>query len=399
MARRTTMKPSLGKAQPKRDLDDPTGATSLPKRPKRSSTTLTKSKYFESEDAGEESTDSLSSEAKDEPGYEDDSAQSELSDEPEDSDFSEEIEAPSRNVRKGQSNKQPAAIKNARSKQDLGKSGAKTGLGPGTQVIMKKPKARDPGDTPYSNDIIHPNTMLFLRDLKQNNSRQWLKSNDPDYRTSWNDWLTYCESLTERIAEVDDTIPELPVKDLVFRIYRDVRFSKDQSPYKTAFSAAWSRTGRKGPYAAYYVEVSPGNSFVAGGLWMPEPGPLAALRRDVDRRPNRIKTVLRDARFRKEFLKGPPNDDKNIIKAFAAANTEGALKTKPKGYNNDHPDLELLRLRSYTVGKRIPDGDVNLDSMTELISSLVPFITYLNSVVMPDGVDEEEDSDDMDDEG
>ncbi|KAG9616437.1 hypothetical protein KCU69_g23683, partial [Aureobasidium melanogenum] len=91
---------------------------------------------------------------------------------------------------------------------------------------------------------------------------------DADYRSSLKDWNSFVESLTEELTKIDDTIPELPLKDVVnldeqvFRIYRDIRFSKDPTPYKPYFSAAWSRTGRKGPYAAYYVQISPNDSFV-----------------------------------------------------------------------------------------------------------------------------------------
>jgi len=145
--------------------------------------------------------------------------------------------------------------------QELWKPGAK--LAPGTQVIIKKPKARDAGDTPYADETIHPNTMMFLQDLAANNDRQWLKLHDPDFRVAFQDFTTFAQQVAEKIIEADDTIPELPVKDVIYRIYRDIRFSKDATPYKTYFSAAWSRTGRKGPYAHYYVQIQPnGGSFV-----------------------------------------------------------------------------------------------------------------------------------------
>ncbi|KAJ9239255.1 hypothetical protein DTO166G5_2424 [Paecilomyces variotii] len=146
--------------------------------------------------------------------------------------------------------------------KELWREGVRTGLGPGKQVFIKKPKARDPGNTPYQDQTIHPNTMLFLQDLKENNDRQWLKAHDADYRAAKKDWDSFVDSLTEKVIEKDETIPELPAKDLVFRIHRDIRFSNDPTPYKTHFSAAWSRTGRKGPYAAYYVHLQPGSCFV-----------------------------------------------------------------------------------------------------------------------------------------
>jgi uncharacterized protein (TIGR02453 family) len=138
---------------------------------------------------------------------------------------------------------------------------------------------------------------------------------------------SFVEALSEKIAEIDETVPELPPKDLVFRIYRDIRFSNDPTPYKTHFSAAWSRTGRKGPYACYYVQIQPGGySFVGSGLWHPEAAPLALLRRNINRKPHLIKSVLSENRLRKEILNVNTNDEKKAIKAFAASNAENALK-------------------------------------------------------------------------
>ncbi|KAI8934879.1 hypothetical protein NX059_008553 [Plenodomus lindquistii] len=283
--------------------------------------------------------------------------------------------------------------------KELWKSGAK--LAPGTQVIIKKPKARDAGDTPYADDTIHPNTMLFLKDLAANNDRQWLKLNDPDFRLAFQDFTAFIEKVSEKIIEADETIPELPVKDVIYRIYRDVRFSKDQTPYKTYFSAAWSRTGRKGPYAHYYVQIQPnGGSFVGGGHWQPEPAALNRLRRDIDRKPYKIKSVLRDAGIRKAFLRGVQNDDKKAVKAFTSlpGNQSNALKRNPKDYGLDHTDIELLRLRNFTLGTKLLDHEIvgpgALDRIAELIRAMVPFISYLNSVCMPD----EESSGSSDDE-
>ena len=131
-----------------------------------------------------------------------------------------------------------------------------------------------------------------------------------------------------------------------FRIYRDVRFSSDPTPYKvlhfpdpcnlpltkqqTHFSAAWSRTGRKGPYAAYYVQIAPSGSFIGGGLWHPDAAPLALLRRNVDRKSQKLKQVLLDERIRKEFLGGVKAKEGDCVAKFAALNKENALKTKPK---------------------------------------------------------------------
>ncbi|KAF2773684.1 hypothetical protein EJ03DRAFT_245772, partial [Teratosphaeria nubilosa] len=293
--------------------------------------------------------------------------------------------------RSSSSRKVPRAAGTARQKAV---SGGKTGLGPGTQLIIKKPKPRPTGSTPYLDDTIHPNTLLFLTDLKANNRREWLKLNDSGFRASEKDWHSFVEALSEKLTEVDDTIPELPVKDIIFRIYRDVRFSPDPTPYKPYFSAAWSRTGRKGPYAHYYVQVSPNESFVGGGLWHPDARPTALMRQFIDQQPDRIKRVLLADGVRREFLKGAPKQEDKVVKSFVASNAENALRTKPKGFDSNHQDLDLLRLRNYTLGRRLADqellGPSGLARVVELFRVLKPFITLLNSIVMPDpGHDEE----------
>nr|OQO15840.1 hypothetical protein B0A51_17555 [Rachicladosporium sp. CCFEE 5018] len=281
---------------------------------------------------------------------------------------------------------------------ELWREGVKAGLGPGKQLIIKRPKARPAGKVPYADERIHPNTLLFLEELKANNDREWLKMHDPDFRQAEKDWFGFVEKLTEKLTEIDDTVPELPVKDVIFRIYRDVRFSKDPTPYKPHFSAAWSRTGRKGPYAHYYVQVSPNDqTFVGGGLWHPEAAPTAAMRRDIDRRPNRLKYILLEPRVRKDFLKNAPASAQKAVKAFIATNDENALKTRPKGYAADHPDIALMRLRNYTIGSKVSDKELLSDGLTritDLFACMKPFITYLNSVVMPDEDASSENEDD-----
>lgn len=180
---------------------------------------------------------------------------------------------------------------------------------------------------------------------------------DGEYRRALKDWNTFVESFTSRITEADFTIPELPSKDVIFRIHRDVRFSKDPTPYKPHFSAAWSRTGRKGPYACYYVHVEPGgHCFVGGGLWCPPGEQVHTLRASIDERPARWRRVLNEERFRKTFLDGRMKEkkkksttkgtkrrksgdtegdarderDEEAVLAFAMANQSNALKTKPK---------------------------------------------------------------------
>ncbi|KAM0331633.1 hypothetical protein ACHAQA_003312 [Verticillium albo-atrum] len=256
----------------------------------------------------------------------------------------------------------------------------------------------------YADTKLHKNTLAFLKDLKANNTRPWLKSHDGEYRRALSDFNTFIETLTPLVSEADETVPELPLRDLLFRIHRDMRFSKNPTPYKPHFSAAWSRTGRKGPYACYYLHVEPaGNAFLGGGLWCPPADQVRALRESIDRRPARWRGVLNGAAFKRTFLagKGKGKGDEEAVDAFCKGNQENALKTKPKGWEADHRDIALLKLRSYTVGAKIEDGlfakEDAQERLTEMISALEPFVTFLNRIVMPDPgdtSDEEEEGED-----
>ncbi|KAM7202517.1 Conserved hypothetical protein (DUF2461) domain containing protein [Rhypophila sp. PSN 637] len=297
------------------------------------------------------------------------------------------------------------------------------------------PKLRDTNGIEYEDDRLHQNTLEFLKDLKKNNKRTWLKTNDEEFRRSLKDWESYVMTMTERIMAADETIPELPFKDVNFRIYRDVRFSHDPTPYKPNYGAAWSRTGRKGPYACYYLHLEPGGKcFVGGGLWHPPADMIAKIRTSIDTKPKKWRQVLMDANFRDVFLGGatpPPkvkgkkaaaekkgrgrpaaksteeakdvekilqeHDETSVIKAFAELNKESALKIRPQGYQPDHPDIELLKLRSFTVSKKIPDEmftyEDGQEEIARIFGAMVGFVTFLNKIVMPDPGDEDEDSD------
>ncbi|KAI4190438.1 MAG: hypothetical protein L6R41_000818 [Letrouitia leprolyta] len=332
----------------------------LKSSPLASKVTPKKSQYFEPSSPSTESED-IEAEAS---GYEDeDASASAISSPPESDSESEEYISSEEEVEKRKKRRKTGGGGGSTKKQvansiiakgvnaivekgkELWRPGVKADLAPGEEVFIKLPKARGDGGVKYKEGVIHPNTMLFLGDLKANNEREWLKVHDADYRQSKKDFDAFVEKMTEKLVEIDETVPELPPKDLVgipfihllfenayiklkkgiqqtFRIYRDVRFSSDPTPYKveieqqTHFSAAWSRTGRKGPYAAYYLQISPGDSFFGGGLWCPEATPLAAMRNAIDRKSPKLKIVLMEPSMRKEFLGGIPKDEKKAVKAW-----------------------------------------------------------------------------------
>ncbi|KAK9856302.1 hypothetical protein MYU51_001095 [Penicillium brevicompactum] len=355
---------------------------------RQAKSTTSKSKYFEAEDSEEESESNESEDESSESVYEEGKDDPSSTDEAEPEEPSDSEEDTKKSSARGQQRSSTASKPDALKGKELWREGVKADLAPGQEIIIAKPKARDAGKTPYQDETLHPNTRLFLIDLADNNDRQWMKAHDPDYRAAKKDFETYVDALTPKITGVDTTVPELPVKDLVFRIHRDVRFSKNPLPYKTHFSAAWSRTGKKGPYAAYYVHFQPGSCFVGCGIWNPESEPLALLREEIDENSSALKEVLRAPAMRREFLKGASDDDDEVVDAFTHHNRESALKVKPKGYEADNANIKLLRLRSFTIGRPIADEDLTGDDAQEKIISLIeimePFVTYLNSVVMPD---------------
>ncbi|KAL5364201.1 hypothetical protein BJX96DRAFT_187630 [Aspergillus floccosus] len=259
---------------------------------------------------------------------------------------------------------------------------------PRQTTIIPYEKLRPVGGTEYADIRVHENTILYLKDLRANNNRAWFKCHEREFRRAMKDWESFVETLVPKIITFDATIPELPPRDIIFRIYRDIRFSKDQRPYKSHFSAAFSRTGRRRPYACYYLHLDPGSSYVGGGLWAPEPPMIHLLRQSIDERPEDWRRVLNSEPFRSMFLSPAKEGTEAALKVFANTNQEGALKTKPKGYAADHKDVQLLKLRNYHVVKYVDDeiftAEDGQERIIRIISTLQPFVTFLNSIMMPD---------------
>ncbi|KAL4919650.1 hypothetical protein BDW62DRAFT_216796 [Aspergillus aurantiobrunneus] len=257
-----------------------------------------------------------------------------------------------------------------------------------TTTIIPYEKLRPLDGIEYCDTRVHKNTLLYLKDLRANNTRAWFTSHKKEFRRAMGDWETFVEILTPQIIAFDATVPELPPKDIIFRIYRDVRFSRDQRPYKSHLSAAFSRTGRRRPYACYYLHLDPGRSYVGGGLWAPEPPTIQLLRQSIDERPEEWRQVLSSEPFVSMFLPTAKGGTDGALKAFAKMNQEGALKTKPKGYDADHRDIQLIKLRNYHVVKYVDDeiftAEDGQQRIIDIISTIHPFVIFLNSIIMPD---------------
>ncbi|KAK6511970.1 hypothetical protein TWF481_000868 [Arthrobotrys musiformis] len=243
----------------------------------------------------------------------------------------------------------------------------------------------------YADNTIHPDTLRFLKDLAKNNDRDWFHGNKGIYRIALADFKSFSCTLQEELTKVDWTVPILPLeRHNLFRIHRDVRFSNSKVPYKEYLSVAFSRTGKQGHYAKYYLSIQPGDqSFIGGGLWHPEATHVSLMRSEIDRNPRGLKDILVSRDFFANFLdpqtsRGRVSSktiENQALKGFLERNSEGALKTAPKGYDKGHDDIDLLRLKSYTVGKRIKDSELLLPNSMELIvdvfRSLEPFVRFV----------------------
>lgn len=184
----------------------------------------------------------------------------------------------------------------------------------------------------------------FLKQLSSNNNKDWFDAHKGQYLEAKETFEAYVDGLIKGVAKFDKNIdPSMTGKQCTFRIYKDVRFSKDKTPYKNNMGASINPGGRKSPEAGYYFHVQPGGSFLAGGIWMPEPPVLQAIRQEIDYNPKAIDKVLNAASFKKYFN---------------GLDSEDALATAPKGYDKNHPKIELLKNRHFIVSHEFSDKDI-----------------------------------------
>ena len=209
----------------------------------------------------------------------------------------------------------------------------------------------------------------FLLELKENNNKEWFDQNRDRYQECRKKVLFLTELIIHEVGKFDSEIGNLAAKDCVFRIFRDVRFSNDKTPYKTNMGSFIAKGGRKSVGAGYYLHIEPGGSFVGGGAYCPPADSLKALRTEIFDHPEEFKQLILSDSFRKvypEFY-----DDK--------------LKTAPKGFPKDFPDIDLLKYKSFAFGSSIDDSVVASDSyVTKIVGSLkelYPVNRFLNEAI------------------
>ena len=183
-------------------------------------------------------------------------------------------------------------------------------------------------------------TYQFLSELRDNNRREWFAEHKAQYDMLRSRWLDQLQHLIDLMCQYDDTLHGVKAADCAYRIYRDIRFSHDKTPYKTFFSAVIGKGGRKCTKACYYVHFEPGNSGIFAGLWCPTPDVLRRTRSLIDADGNELQAIITSPDFASRFSFTPFQ----------------SLKKAPAGYSPDHPLINLLRAKDYTFSHRCPDS-------------------------------------------
>ncbi len=217
--------------------------------------------------------------------------------------------------------------------------------------------------------MLRSSTLTFLKNLEKHNERSWFDANRSAYEFAKSDFEAFINALLADLSRSDDSIASLTAKSCMFRINRDVRFSKNKQPYKNNFGASMNKGGKKSLLAGYYFHLEPGATFVGGGLWMPMGPELAKVRQEVDYCFDEFKKIVTDPTFRKHF--GAMYDGE-----------DAKLKRLPKGYEAGNPAEEFLKLKSFIAMKPLTDEDVLspglLKSSVQALKALQPMIHFLN---------------------
>lgn len=216
--------------------------------------------------------------------------------------------------------------------------------------------------------MLQRSTLKFLKDLRLNNDKSWFDDNKAGYLQAKEDFESLVQQVLDGMARQEPDMQGLQLKDCVFRIYKDVRFSKDKTPYKTHMAAAFAKGGKKSPYAGYYIHIEPGGeSMAGGGLWMPEAPVLKKVRQEIDYNFAGFQSII---------------GQKDFIRRFGKVEGD-TLKTVPQGYTEDNPAIAYIKLKSFVVSHNISDEALTQPTLVRDIlrtfALMQPFVRFLNS--------------------
>ena len=221
--------------------------------------------------------------------------------------------------------------------------------------------------TPESPPRITSTSLKFLADLKRNNNRAWFAANRKRYEAARAEFIQLVDALIAGIAHIEPRLLELDPADCVFRINHATRFARHPEPYKVHFGAFITDRGRKVDRAGYYFHLEPGECLVAGGLYMPPAAELHAIRHGI----------LDDAATLRKII-----GKKSFAAAFGKELPGTKLKTAPRDVPKDHPEVDLLRLKSYEIYRNLPNRSVLapdlVQAVTKYFVTMQPYVAWLN---------------------
>ncbi len=220
--------------------------------------------------------------------------------------------------------------------------------------------------------MLQPSTLKFLKDLKKNNNKEWFEKNRNQYESAKQNFLELTQEIILNFGKIDTTIAHLEPKKCVFRINRDVRFSKDKSPYKTNMGLFLSKSGKNATHAGYYFHLEPGECFIGGGLYMPTPDILAKVRQEIDYNWSEFNKIITNKKFVSQF--------KELDKS-----KEFTLTRPPKGYDIDNPAIAFIKMKTWIAGKKISDEELLdkkiIKNMVASFEALKPTIDFFNRAI------------------
>ncbi len=218
--------------------------------------------------------------------------------------------------------------------------------------------------------IIKKDSLDFLNDLSKNNNREWFNMNKERYSRAHDNVIAFADWLLSEMNK-HDLIETASGRKGVFRIYKDVRFSKDKTPYNTHWSGRLARATKK-LRGGYYFRFEPGNSFLAGGFFGPDSTDMKRIRQDITANYLHWRNLLAD---------------ENVVKTFGSIRGS-KLVSAPRGFANDHPAIDLLRHKQFLFKYELTDQEVCspdfLYLANDVFKKMRPFFDYLSEVLTTD---------------
>ncbi len=213
--------------------------------------------------------------------------------------------------------------------------------------------------------MIQKETFTFLKNLNKNNNREWFNQNKELYISAQQNVLEFVTELLEEMSKFDDNFAKLDPKKTLFRIYRDTRFSKDKSPYKTNFGASINGIGKKDGGAGYYLHIAPGECFLAAGVYMCDPKILKEIRKEISVNAEEFNSIIQEKNFKK----------------FEFSNEK--LSRVPQGFEKDDPMAEYLKMKHMVVSHNIKDEDLlkedSIKMVAENFKKMSKFVDFLKA--------------------